>query len=463
MDGAVRQDGFAIFQPIICMEYLPDKNKGRIFAVDIIFSQILSAMVNSVSVHRLLACLGAIISLVSVGVAQPARLKKVEKVTDITEGKYYVVAATVDGQMYAMQALERGSKSDGQFLVENVTSRPSLLDEDNLFYFSAGTKSSGYRQRKFYSKTRGQVSNDGNGKIAIGYAKATVKDFYIDERTGQDGLQLHLGKNANRPVAMWNTCEYCKGYGDTGSDKCPMFIYECVELPSVATPIGTVEIKTSEGYATYFNTQSYVLPEGVKAATVNDVDWQKGELVLDWIYSAGDVVPGSTGLLLYGAQGAYTLYAPRLEEDEPTMKSPSVAFSDSNGSNLLLGSDEDSETAGLEDGAHYAFYKLSYLTDVDTQERTLGFFWGASAGASFTNKANHAYLALKCSSGSVAKGFRLPSSPYVSGMKGVVLTSLDASDSDTIYTLSGTLLKGKEWSTLPAGVYVINRRKVVKR
>lgn len=420
-------------------------------------------MIASVFVHRLLACLYIFIGVASVGMAQSASLKKVEKVTDITEGKYYVVAATVNGQMYAMQSLERGSKSDGQFMVENVTSSPSLLDEDNLFYFSAGTKSSGYRQRKFYSKTRGQVCNDGSSKIAIGYAKANVKDFYIDERAGQDGLQLHLGKNANRPVAMWNTCEYCKGYGDTGSDKYPMFIYECVNLPSASAQVGTVEVKTPEGYATYFNANPYVMPEGLKAAIVNDVDMARSELVLEWKYSAGDVVPDSTGLLLHGAQGTYTLYAPPSGDDGQAVESQTLSSSDSNARNLLLGSDEDAETAGLEDGADYAFYKLSYLTDVDTQERTLGFFWGASGGTCFTNKANHAYLALKCIGGSVAKGFRIPSGPDVSGMENVPASSSVSSVHDVIYTLDGQFLKGKDWKALPAGVYIRNGRKVVKK
>ena len=419
-------------------------------------------MINSVSVHRLLVCLLVLAGMASVCMAQSAHLRKVEKVTDIAEGKYYVLAATVDGQMYAMQALERGSKSDGQFVVENVTGHPGLLGDDNLFYFSAGTKSSGYRQRKFYSKTRGQVCSDGNSKIAIGYAKATVKDFYIDERAGQDGLQLHLGKNTNRPLAMWNTCEYCKGYGDTGNDKYPMFIYECVESPSVAAQVGSVEIKTVEGYATYFNAKPYVLPDGLQAAIVTDVDMAKEELVLDWKYSAGDVVPGATGLLLHGTQGAYALYAPPTEEDGQTAESRPVSSSDSNKPNLLLGSDEDAETVGWDDGVDYAFFKLSYLTDMDTQERTLGFFWGASSGASFTCKANHAYLALNCSGGYVPKGFRLPSNPGVSGMKNISDSSIPSAH-ESIYTLGGVLLKETDWCDLPAGVYIRNGRKVVRK
>lgn len=109
------------------------------------------------------------------------------------------------------------------------------------------------------------------------------------------------------------------------------------------------------------------------------------------------------------------------------------------------------------------FYKLSYLTDVDTQEKVLGFYWGTAAGSPFVNKANHAYLALKRSVGSEVKGFQLPSFSDVAGMKTVCASSQEASVNSRIYTLDGRLVKGKGWNEIPAGVYVNNGRKVLKR
>lgn len=422
-------------------------------------------MIASLSVHRILTSLLLLMGWFSVCDAQTATLKKVENVTDIIEGKYYVLAATVDGNMYAMQALERGKKSDCQFYVENITVNPSLLDDDNLFSFSAGDKDSGYKQRKFYSKARGQVHNDGDSKITIDYRNVKVEDFFIDRRDGQDGLQLHMGKSTNRPVAMGEACEYCKGYNDTGSGKYPMFIYEYVELPSTPSQVqvGTVEIKTSEGYATYFNSKSFILPDGLKAAIVSEADRGKYELTLDWMYSAGDVVPGATGLLLYGAQGEYALFAPPSDEGNAPSAAPFSLSSDTPKNNLLLGSDEDAQTVGAEAGVDYMFYKLSYLTDVDTQEKVLGFYWGATSGIHFMNKANHAYLALRRSVGSEIKGFHLPSFSDVAGMKSVPVSSQPASDNGSIFTLDGRFVGGKGWKELPAGVYVRNGRKMVKR
>lgn len=78
-------------------------------------------MIASFSAHRVLTSLLLFMGLASVCNAQTSTLKKVENVTDIIEGKYYVLAATVEGQMYAMQALERGKRADGQFYVENIT------------------------------------------------------------------------------------------------------------------------------------------------------------------------------------------------------------------------------------------------------------------------------------------------------------------------------------------------------
>lgn len=403
--------------------------------------------------------------LASVCNAQTSTLKKVENVTDIIEGKYYVLAATVEGQMYAMQALERGKRADGQFYVENITANSSLLDDDNLFFFSAGAKESDYKLRTFHSKKRGQVYNDGDSKITIDCRNVKEEDFFIDRRNGQDGLQLHMGTRTNRPVAMWNTCEYCKGYNDTEKDKYPMFIYEYVALPSSPSQVqvGTVEIKTSEGYATYFNSKSFILPEGLRAAIVSEADRGKYELTLDWMYSAGDVVPETTGLLLYGAQGEYALFAPPSDEGNAPSVAQSTLSSDTPKNNLLLGSDEDAQTVGAEAGVDYMFYKLSYLTDVDTQEKVLGFYWGATSGIHFMNKANHAYLALRRSVGSEVKGFHLPSFSDVAGMKSVSVSFQTTSDNGPIYTLDGRLVRGKRWNGLPAGVYVRNGRKVVKR
>lgn len=124
-------------------------------------------MIALIPVRRVLTCFLLLMGWLSVCNAQLANLKKVEDVADNIEGKYYGLAATVGGKMYAMQALERGKRADGQFYVENITANPSLLDDDNLFSFTAGTKDSGYKQRKLYSKTRGQVRNDGDSKITI--------------------------------------------------------------------------------------------------------------------------------------------------------------------------------------------------------------------------------------------------------------------------------------------------------
>ena len=274
-----------------------------------------------------------------------------------------------------------------------------------------------------------------------------------------------MGKSTNRPVAMVETCEYCKGYNDTGKDKYPMFIYEYVEQSSTPSQVqvGTVEIRTSEGYATYFNSKSFILPEGLRAAIVSEADRGKYELTLDWMYSAGDVVPGATGLLLYGAQGEYALFAPLSDEGNAPSVTPSTLSSDTPKNNLLLGSDEDAQTVGAEAGVDYMFYKLSYLTDVDTQEKVLGFYWGAASGTHFMNKANHAYLALRRSVGTEIKGFHLPSFSDVTGMKSVSVSSQAASDDGPIYTLDGRLVAGKHWNELPAGVYVKNGHKVVKR
>ena len=95
-----------------------------------------------------------------------------------------------------------------------------------------------------------------------------------------------------------------------------------------------------------------------------------GVLTIGETYTAGDIIPAGTALLVEGTEGVYD---------------PVVAVSDEAApDNLLKGSDVAETTTGGD-----KYYKLAN-DPVDG----LGFYWAEDGGAAFTNGAHKAYLAL---------------------------------------------------------------------
>lgn len=187
------------------------------------------------------------------------------------------------------------------------------------------------------------------------------------------------------------------------------------------------------GYATYYSDKALVVPAGMEATTVTAAN-NDGTLTMGWEYQAGNVVPAGTAVLLRGAADSYATY---LLSDYP------VAAPEGN---MLSGSVEDATTVGGE-----KYYKLTYATI--NGERVLGFFWGAEDGAAFSNAAGKAYLALPAEA--AANGYRLDGGDVT----GIGQIATDALGNGQVYSISGVRMDGSK--RLPAGIYVINGRKVI--
>lgn len=127
---------------------------------------------------------------------------------------------------------------------------------------------------------------------------------------------------------------------------------------------------SSVGVGTYYLSLPFTMPAGVTGKTFNDISGTT--LTVGKTYTAGNVVPAGTALLVEGSEGTYDPVVAESDDDAPT-------------GNLLKGSDLSETTTG---GAKY--YKLAN----DTGLHGLGFYWGAANGAAFTNGAHKAYLAL---------------------------------------------------------------------
>lgn len=195
---------------------------------------------------------------------------------------------------------------------------------------------------------------------------------------------------------------------------------------------------TSAGYATYYTSNAYTMPEGVTGYTVTGNEGST--LVLNEAYAAKSVVPAKTALLLKGEEGKYYTIATESEETAPA-------------DNKLHGSDA-SETTHV-DGTDVKYYKLSH--NVSGEE--LGFYWGSENGAAFQNAAHKAYLALDGATLlSQKRGFS------IADLTQGITTGINDAVSAEAATKNIFDLNGRRVNTLRGvakGLYIVNGKKVL--
>ena len=201
-------------------------------------------------------------------------------------------------------------------------------------------------------------------------------------------------------------------------------IYKEVERTSVNVTIGETE------YATlYYSDVNLTVPEGVTAKTYKANGTALVELDN---YSAGDVIPAGTGVVLNGAQGDYT-FAITTESGTASEE------------NMLRGSDEAAETTG---GAKY--YMLSLAATGGNE--TVGFYYKAENGAAFMNGAHKAYLAVPEGTEAKATGYAF------NEVTGINAITREQVTDGVWYTIDGKRLNGEP---TVKGIYVVNGKKVV--
>ena len=130
---------------------------------------------------------------------------------------------------------------------------------------------------------------------------------------------------------------------------------------------------TDAGYATYYTSAAYTMPNGVTGYIITDNDGET--LTMEELYTEGTIVPAKTALLIQGNAAKYAFL--------PVVSAESAPLN-----NKLHGSDEP-ETTFVE-GDNVVYYKLAY----DDNGTNLGFYWDQEDGAAFENGAHKAYLAL---------------------------------------------------------------------
>lgn len=200
-----------------------------------------------------------------------------------------------------------------------------------------------------------------------------------------------------------------------------------------ASSVGTITIATSEGFGTYYNSNSYILPEGLTAFGYTKAN-TNGTLVKTDVFNGGDVVPANAALVVKGSKGDYECYATDKE-----------ATNTLNG-NLLKG------VAAYKEIPVESGIKRYVLTKVNN---VLGFYQTQSGNIKVP--ANRAYLELKEAQAQAVSFFQLDGE--TTGIDNATATTKEAPKA--IYTLSGVRLKATTTKGLPAGAYVVNGKVVI--
>lgn len=228
--------------------------------------------------------------------------------------------------------------------------------------------------------------------------------------------------------------KYTEEYNGTfGMKKEPTYLY--IADPTQA--LASINVKTTEGYATYYNDKLGVtIPEGIDAKCGVITDVNNGALTIDYRYAAGaEILAGNAVLVKAGKAMQIPLIVSKHTKEV-------VA------ENMLKGQATTGEFTADPD---YKYYKLAY-NNFNTKEG-LGFYFGAENGGAFTVPAGMAYLAVPRSM--AVKCFLLDGS--ATGIEGIE-AGQTAEAVKTVYTLDGRKVEAQK---LPKGIYIVNGKKVI--
>lgn len=193
---------------------------------------------------------------------------------------------------------------------------------------------------------------------------------------------------------------------------------------------GSIDIATEEGYGTFYTDKNYVLPQGLTAFGYTSIDGNN-ILTKSVEYVAGDIVPANTAVVVKGAKGSYNYY----NTEEAATKTIEK--------NLLKGVTTDTRieaTSGV---------KRYILTRAD--DGILAFY--RTNTGNINVKANRAYLEVPTTM--AVASFSLEGT--ATGINNVVTTAAKQG----IYTISGVRLNATTTKELPAGIYIVDGKKVI--
>lgn len=196
------------------------------------------------------------------------------------------------------------------------------------------------------------------------------------------------------------------------------------------TVAGAINIATEEGFGTFYTDKNYVLPQGLTAFGYTSIDGNN-TLTKSVEYVAGDIVPANTAVVVKGAKGSYNYY----NTEEAATKTIEK--------NLLKGVTTDTKIEAASGVKRYI------LTRAD--DGILAFY--RTNTGTINVKANRAYLEVPTAM--AVASFSLEGT--ATGINNVVTTAAKQG----IYTISGVRLNATTTKELPAGIYIVDGKKVI--
>lgn len=276
---------------------------------------------------------------------------------------------------------------------------------------------------------------------AFPFAVSKIKVFGRDNASGQVTQNIFVGgeevSTQTTSAKIDHIYEIKEGYQAAGNiytlkvtSANNTQITKIVVYAKDETVAGTINIATEEGFGTFYTDKNYVLPQGLTAFGYTSIDGNN-TLTKSVEYVAGDIVPANTAVVVKGAKGSYNYY----NTEETATKTIEK--------NLLKGVTTDTKI-GASSGV-----KRYILTRAD--DGILAFY--RTNSGTINVKANRAYLEVPTAM--AVASFSLEGS--ATGINNVVTTAAKQG----IYTISGVRLNATTTKELPAGIYIVDGKKVI--
>ena len=263
-------------------------------------------------------------------------------------------------------------------------------------------------------------------------ANSIIKNVKF-EFVGADKIKSAVTNPGNYAANVWNFSDVKAKTGTLKNNGSVAKIKKIIVTTELPTSVGTITIAAPEGFGTYYNSNSYILPEGLTAFGYTKAN-TNGTLVKTEEFTGGDVVPANAALVVNGNTGDYECFA----TDQAATKTLE--------GNLLKG------VAAYKEIPVESGIKRYVLTTVNG---VLGFYRTKSGNIKVP--ANRAYLELTEAQAQAVSFFQLDGE--TTGIENVTATTKEAPKA--IYTLSGVRLKATTTQGLPAGAYVVNGKVVI--
>lgn len=276
---------------------------------------------------------------------------------------------------------------------------------------------------------------------AFPFAVSKIKVFGRDNASGQVTQNIFVGgeevSTQTTSAKIDHIYEIKEGYQAAGNiytlkvtSANNTQIIKIVVYAKDETVAGAINIATEEGFGTFYTDKNYVLPQGLTAFGYTSIDGNN-TLTKSVEYVAGDIVPANTAVVVKGAKGSYNYY----NTEEVATKIIEK--------NLLKGVTTDTKIEAKSGVKRYI------LTRAD--DGILAFY--RTNSGTINVKANRAYLEVPTAM--AVASFSLEGS--ATGINNVVTTAAKQG----IYTISGVRLNATTTKELPAGIYIVDGKKVI--